>query len=169
VRVARDRDFLAGVERGHHHALIAAGRAVDQEVGVLGAERVGREFLRLDERSLGLQEIVQPADLREVDRQHVVADEVAEGAFHPDALFVAGRVERDNAGVHIVQEHLEVRGARMIESGDGCRLGGTRDHNAGDYSTTEGVGVRSAIRILRCTALALPPSRARSRSASRSR
>ena len=115
VRVARERDLLAGIERGHHHALIAAGRAVDQEVRVLGAERVGGQLLRFDERPFGLQQVVEPADLRQVDREHVVADEVAKRALHPDALLVARRVERDDARIHVVEQDLEVRGARMIE------------------------------------------------------
>ena len=98
---------------------------------MLGAERVGRQLLCLDEGTLGLQEIVEPADLGEVDRQHVVADEIAERPLHPDALFVPRRMERDDAGIDVIQEHLEVRGARMIELGAGCRPSGTRDHNAG--------------------------------------
>ncbi len=84
---------------------------------MLRAERVGRQLLRFDQRSLGLQQVVEPADLGEVDREHVVADEVAERALHADALLVTGRMERDDAGVDIVQQHLEVRGARMIEPG----------------------------------------------------
>ena len=123
VRVARERDLLARIDGGHHHALVAAGRAVDQEVRVLGAERVGGQLLCLDQRPFGLQQVVEPADLGEVDRQHVVADEIAEGAIHPDALLVPGRVERDDAGIDVVQQHLEVRGARMVERGAGRRHG----------------------------------------------
>ena len=115
VRVARQRQLVARIERGHHHALVAAGRAVDQEERLLRAEALGGELLRFDQRLFGLQQVVEPADLGEVDRQHVVADEIAEGALHPDALLVPGRVERDDAGVDVVEQDLEVRRARLVE------------------------------------------------------
>jgi hypothetical protein len=54
VRVTRDRDLLARIQRGHHHALVAAGRTVDQEVGMLSTERVGGQLLRFDQRPFGL-------------------------------------------------------------------------------------------------------------------
>ena len=101
---------------------------------MLGAERVGRQLLSLDQRTLRLEQVVEAADLREVDREHVVADEIAKCALHADALFVPGRVERNDAGVDVVQEHLEIRGTRMVEPGAGRRRDGTRDHNAADYS-----------------------------------
>ena len=82
---------------------------------MLGAERVGRQLLRLDQRAFGLQEVVEPADLGEVDREHVVADEIAERALHPDALFVPRGMKRNDARVDVVQQHLEIRGARMVE------------------------------------------------------
>jgi len=41
--------------------------------------------------------------LGEVDREHVVADEIAKRALHPDALLVPRRMERNHAGIHVVQ------------------------------------------------------------------
>ena len=114
---------------------------------MLGAERVGGQLLRLDQGALGLQQVVEPADLGQVDRQHVVADEVAEGAIHPDPLLVAGRVERDDARIDVVQQHLKVRGARVVERGAFGRRGRARgDHNGGDYITGARRLGRSALR-----------------------
>src|SRR5581483_6863909 len=112
-----------------HHALVAAGRAVDEEHRLLGPEARRREVLRFDQRLFRLQQIVEPANLRQVDREHVVADEVAEAALHPDPLVVAGRVKRDHAPVDVVEEDLEVRRARLIEAG---RL--LPNHNAREYT-----------------------------------
>ncbi len=133
VRVARQRQLVARVERGHHHALVAAGRAVDQEERLLRAEALRGELLRVDQRLFGLQQVVEPADLGEVDRQHVVADEVAERALHPDPLLVARRVERDDARVDVVEQDLEVRRAGLIERGGRLRVV-LRVHNGRDYS-----------------------------------
>ena len=57
---------------------------------MLGAEALGRQLLRFDQRLFGLQQIVEPADLGQVDREHVVADEVAERALHPDPCLWPG-------------------------------------------------------------------------------
>ena len=132
VRVARQRELVARVERRHHHALVAAGGAVDQEERVLRAEALRGEVLRFDQRLFGLQQVVEPADLGEVDGQDVVADEVAERALHPDPLLVAGRVERDDARVDVVEQDLEVRCARLVER---RRRGLPEVHNASEYST----------------------------------
>ena len=121
VRVARHGDLVAGIDGGHHHALIAAGRAVDQKEGVIGAVRLGGELLRFFDRFGRLQQVVDAGHRREVDRADVVADELAEREVHSDALDVAGRVKRDHARIDVVEQRLEVRRAVLIE-GHVCAL-----------------------------------------------
>lgn len=116
VGVAGDRDLLAGVDGGHHHDLIAARGPVDQEERVVRPVGLGGELLGLLDGLGGLEEVVEAADLGEVDREDVVAQEVAEGRVHPLALHVARRMKRDDAGVDVVEEHVEVRGPALIHA-----------------------------------------------------
>ena len=103
VRVTGNRDFLAGIRRSHQHDLIAARRAVDEEEREVGAVRLGRQALRFVDRSARLQQVVEPANLRQVDRQHVLPDELAECGIHAMALHVPRRVKRHDTGVNIVE------------------------------------------------------------------
>ena len=114
VRVSRHGDLVTGIDRGHHHALVAAGRAVDQKVTAIGAVGFSRQLLRFEQRLGGLQQVVDPRHRREIDRQQVVADEFAERQIHADALFVAGRMKRNNARIDIVEQRLKVRSLRLV-------------------------------------------------------
>ena len=140
VRIARQKNPIARVERGHHHALIAAGRTVDEKERVLRAEAFRRELLRFDQRSFGLQQIVQTANLGQIDRQHIIADKVAECPVHPDALLVARGMKWDHARIDIIQEYLKVRRARLIELIARDNDGVSNDHNGRDYSTDRSKG-----------------------------
>ena len=115
VRVARHGDLVARIARGHHHALIAAGRAVDQEKRVVGAPRLRRQLLRLFDRLGRLKQIVDPRHRREIDRADIVADEFAEGEVHPDALNVPRRVKRQDARIDVVEQRLKIRSLGLVE------------------------------------------------------
>jgi len=135
VGVARQQNLLAWIKGGHHHALIAARRSVDQEERLLGSETLRRQRLRFDQRPLGLQQVVEAPNLGQVDRQNVVADEIAEGAVHAQALFMARGVERDDACVNVVEQHLEVGRAGLVELIARHHHRFTDDHNGRDYNT----------------------------------
>ena len=81
---------------------------------MIGRIRIRRERLRVRDRLFGLQEIVEAADLREIDREHVVAEKIAERPIHSPTLHVAGCVKRDDAGVHVVEEDIEVRRPGLV-------------------------------------------------------
>ena len=114
VRVARHRDLVARIGGGHHHALIAAGRAVDQEERVVGAPRLGRQFLRLLDRLERLQQIVDARHRRQVDRANIVADELAKRQIHADALNVPRRMERQHARIDVIEQRLKIRRLGLI-------------------------------------------------------
>src|SRR6266550_3722561 len=95
---------------------------------MLGAVGLGRQRLRLDDRLGRLEEIIEPPNLREVDGEDVLSHELAEGPIHPDPLLMSRRMERNNAGVHVVEEGLKVGSARLIHgSGSPRRDDGARD------------------------------------------
>src|SRR5215469_1264616 len=138
VAVARQNHGVARTQCGHEHRLISRGRSIDQEMRVVGAPSLRRQLVRFEQWSGRHVEVVEIADLREIDLEYVLADEVAHALVHAEALFVAGRVERRRAADHIVHEHVEIRGATLIESGHGKRLlSGCRRYTAGVMSGWE--------------------------------
>ncbi len=71
--------------------------------------------LRLLDRLGGLKQVVDAGHRRQVDRADIVADELAKGEIHADALNVTRRVERQHAGVDVVEQRLKVRGLMLIQ------------------------------------------------------
>ena len=81
---------------------------------MIGAVGFSGERLCFGDRPGRLQQIVEPANLRQVDGENVVPEKIAQRAIHPLALHVPGRVERDDAGVHVVEQDIEVRRPRLV-------------------------------------------------------
>ena len=80
--------------------------------------------MRVEQWPCGHVEVVEIADLREIDLEHVFADKIAHAFVHAYALLMARRVKRNRSARHVVHEHVEIGSATLIESrhGEGSYL-----------------------------------------------